>query len=86
MTAVAVVLAVLLGLSAVLVVARMERGPATLDRLVALDMLVAVIVCSIGAYAGITRDSSAVPVLVVVSLLGFLGSVSVARFFGRDGS
>jgi multicomponent Na+:H+ antiporter subunit F len=83
MTAVAVFVAVLLGLAATLVVVRMVLGPATLDRLVALDMLVAVIVCGLGAYAGITRDSSSVPVLVVVALLGFLGSVAVARFFGQ---
>lgn len=86
MTAVAVVLACLLVLAAALVVARMVRGPATLDRLVALDMLVAVIVCSIGSYAAVTKESSAVPVMVVVALLGFLGSVAVARFFGRERS
>ena len=84
MTALAVVLAALLGTAAVLVVVRMARGPATLDRVVALDMLVAVTVCGLGAYAAITRDSSSVPVLVVVALLGFLGSVAVARFFGQD--
>lgn len=86
MTAVAVIVAVLLGTAATLVVVRMVRGPATLDRLVALDMLVAVIVCGLGAYAAVIRDSSSVPVLVVVALLGFLGSVAVARFFGQERS
>jgi len=84
MTVVAVLAGVMLSAAAALVVVRMVRGPATLDRVVALDMLVAVIVCGIAVYAATTLDSSPVPVLVVVALLGFIGSVAVARFFGQD--
>jgi multicomponent Na+:H+ antiporter subunit F len=80
---VGVLTALMLGSAAALVVARMVLGPTTLDRVVSLDMLVAVIVCGVGAYAAVTTSSASVPVLVVVALLGFLGSVAVARFFGR---
>jgi multicomponent Na+:H+ antiporter subunit F len=84
MTVVAVIVAVLLCSAAALTVLRMVIGPSTLDRVVAMDMLVAVIVCGLAAYAAVTLDSTMAPVLVVVSLLGFVGSVSIARFLGKE--
>ena len=81
--AVLVVSLVLLGLSAVLVVVRLLRGPTGLDRLVALDVLVAEFLCGLVAYAALTGDSSLVPVVVAISLVGFLGSTTVARFVRR---
>jgi multicomponent Na+:H+ antiporter subunit F len=85
MTVVAIVVTVCLGLAATLTVARMLLGPSVLDRVVALDMLVAIIVCGLAASAAYTRDSTVVPVLVVVALLGFLGSSAIAGFLGRSG-
>jgi multicomponent Na+:H+ antiporter subunit F len=69
--------------AAALTVLRMVRGPATLDRVVANDMLVAIMLCGLATYAAATRDSSVVPAVLVLALLGFVGSVSVARFLGR---
>ena len=71
------------GLSCVLV--RLVRGPTTLDRIVAVDVLLAVMVCAIAAEAAYTRDATSLPILVVLSILGFIGSVSVARFSPRSG-
>ncbi|RJK95978.1 monovalent cation/H+ antiporter complex subunit F [Vallicoccus soli] len=84
MTVVGVVVAVLLSAAAALCVLRMLRGPATLDRVVATDMLLAVVVCGLAAYAAVTRASYVVPVAVVVALLGFTGSTSIARSVGRQ--
>ncbi len=84
MTAVVTVAACILGLAACLTTVRLLRGPSTLDRVVALDMLIAILLCSLAVTAAATLDSSPVPVLVVVSLLGFVGSVSIARFLGTD--
>ena len=81
---VAVVLGVLLSTAAALTVTRMVIGPSTLDRVVALDMLTAVIVCGLAGFAAVTLDTTMAPVLVVVSLLGFVGSVSIARFLGKE--
>jgi len=83
-TVVGVVVAVLLAVAAAATVLRVVRGPGTLDRLVALDMLVAVAMCGLSAYAAFTLDSSPVPAIVALTLLGFVGSVSVARFRVRD--
>ncbi|MEV4703188.1 monovalent cation/H+ antiporter complex subunit F [Actinoplanes sp. NPDC049316] len=67
-----------------LVLVRIVRGPTTLDRIVAVDVLLAVVVCAIAAEAAYTRDATALPVLVVLSILGFIGSVTVARFSPRS--
>ncbi|MDD7965958.1 monovalent cation/H+ antiporter complex subunit F [Actinomycetospora lemnae] len=78
-----VVCLVLLGLSAVLVVVRLLRGPSGLDRLVALDVLVAEFLVGLVVYAALTGNSALVPVVVAISLVGFLGSTTVARFVRR---
>ena len=80
MTAVAVVVTTLLAGGAVLALIRIVRGPSILDRIVATDVLLAVIVMSIAAEAAFARDATALPVLAVLSILGFTGAVSVARF------
>ncbi len=69
-----------LGLAAVLLVIRISLGPTMLDRVVALDVLVAVIICGLALEAAVHRHTTTLPVLVVLSLLGFVSSVSVARF------
>ncbi|WP_018330809.1 monovalent cation/H+ antiporter complex subunit F [Actinomycetospora chiangmaiensis] len=73
----------ILGLSLLLVLGRFVLGPSALDRLVALDALVAVIMCGLMAQVALSRDSAVVPTIVAVSLVGFLGSSTVARFVGR---
>ncbi len=78
-----VVALVVLGISAVLVVVRLLRGPSGLDRLVALDVLVAEFLCGLVVHAVLTDDPALIPVVVAVSLVGFLGSTTVARFVGR---
>lgn len=69
----------MLGAAAAITTVRLLRGPSTLDRVVAVDMLLAVVICALATTAAATRDSSSVPVLVVLTLLGFVGSVSIAR-------
>ncbi|MEZ0166248.1 monovalent cation/H+ antiporter complex subunit F [Kineococcus sp. LSe6-4] len=74
----------LLSTAAVLVAVRVVRGPTTLDRTTAVDSFVAVLLCGLAVVAA-DRDSTVyLPVLLVLSLLGFAGSVAVARFVGGD--
>ena len=72
----------LLGAGALLALVRLARGPSLLDRVVATDALLVIISAGLAVYAALTRNPTVVPVLVVVSLLGFVGSVSVARYIG----
>ena len=71
---------VLLVVAASLTVARMARGPSSLDRVVAADVLVAVVIAVMAAEAVLTDHATTLPVMLVLSLLGFAGAVSIARF------
>jgi len=85
-TAVLVVCFAGLGLAALLVLVRLVRGPSVPDRIVALDVLVQIVVAGIAVAAAVTRDGTYLSVLVAVSLLGFVGTVSVGRFVERRGA
>jgi multicomponent Na+:H+ antiporter subunit F len=63
-----------------LAVIRAEKGPSILDRTVALDIVVTTMIAAVALYAAVERRADVVPVLVVLSLVGFVGSVTVARF------
>lgn len=80
MTAVYLLCAALLTVAGALALIRAERGPSMLDRTVALDIIVTVVVAAVALYASIDRRTDVVPVLVVLSLVGFVGSVTISRF------
>jgi len=65
---------------------RLVRGPSVPDRIVALDALLLVVVAGIAVGAAATGDGDFLAVLVAVSLLGFVGTVTVARFVERRGA
>lgn len=50
----------------------------------ATDVLVSIVVCALGAYAALTDAWTTLPLLISLSLVGFMGSVAVARFVARD--
>ena len=80
MNAIWVIAAVMLTTAAVLTMYRLLAGRSTLDRLVALDALVAVTMCAIGTWAAYSRDTTVTYGLTALALISFVGSVSVARF------
>ncbi|MGV0624730.1 monovalent cation/H+ antiporter complex subunit F [Mycolicibacter minnesotensis] len=71
---------VLMGIAAVITMYRLLAGPTTLDRLVALDTMAAMNMCGIGIWAAVSRDTTVTYSLAALALVGFIGSVSVARF------
>jgi multicomponent Na+:H+ antiporter subunit F len=76
---------VLLLASGALVTVRLVRGPSTLDRAVALDALAAVVMADLGVLTAARQIPYYLPGLLVLSFLGFTGSVSIARFLAlRD--
>ncbi|GAB3207330.1 monovalent cation/H+ antiporter complex subunit F [Marinactinospora thermotolerans] len=83
MTLAWIAIGVLLGAASLLAVVRLMRGPTILDRALSVDVLLASAIAGIGAYAAFHREPTALPALLVLSLLGFLGSVSVSRFVAR---
>ena len=75
-----------LSLAALLVLSRLLRGPSVPDRIVALDVLLQLVVAGVAVAAAATRDGTYLAVLIAVSLLGFVGTVTVARFVERRGT
>jgi multicomponent Na+:H+ antiporter subunit F len=75
-----------LAVAALLVLVRLVRGPSVPDRIVSLDTLLQVVVAGVAVAAASTRRGDFLAVLVAVSLLGFLGTVIVARFVERRGA
>lgn len=74
----------MLGVAAALALVRMVIGPTMLNRAVAMDVLSATIVAALAIEAAYNRHSTTLPILVVVSLVGFVGSVSISRFAVRE--
>ena len=58
---------------------RIERGPSTLDRMVGVDVMTSVVLGALALLVAYTRRADLLAVFVVVSVVGFLGSVAVAR-------
>ncbi len=77
---------VAVAVSATLCMVRLIRGPSLADRIVALDALLVLIVSGIAVDAARTGEGSYLDVLVVAALLGFVGTVNVARFIERRGA
>lgn len=71
--------AVLLAISAFIGINRIAAGPSQLDRSVAADLIVAIVVASLGLWVIWRGRSTELMVLVLLSLLGFTSAVSVAR-------
>ena len=75
----------LLGVAGVLVFVALLRGPTPSDRIVALDTLFVIAVSIVAVGVALSRQTVFVGILVVASLLGFVGTVTVARYVERRG-
>jgi multisubunit Na+/H+ antiporter MnhF subunit len=60
-------------------------GPSLTDRIVGLDGLIVVGVSAITLRAMATGEGAFIPVAVVATLVGFVGTAVVARFIERAG-
>ncbi|MGC5077727.1 monovalent cation/H+ antiporter complex subunit F [Agrococcus sp. DT81.2] len=86
MEIVLIVAGLMLAVAAALTLIRIVRGPGPADRVVATDVLIAVVAGSLVVEAAINRHSYTIPVVLVLSLLAFAGTVAVARFVAaREG-
>jgi multicomponent Na+:H+ antiporter subunit F len=77
------VVLVLLTAAGALTLARFLRGPDTLDRVVALDVLVVLVVAAAAVYIAFYQDGSNIPLLAAVALIAFVGSATAARLVER---
>lgn len=75
-----------LAIAGLLCVLRLVRRGSVADRIVALDTLLVVIVTGVGLAVLLPDGRAFLDLLVVTSLVGFIGSVTVARFIERRGA
>lgn len=74
----------MISIGALFALFRAERGPSMLDRVVALDVVTAGVLATVAVVSAVTKRTDLVPVLVVLALVGFIGSVTIARFAAAE--
>ncbi|TNY37972.1 monovalent cation/H+ antiporter complex subunit F [Thermomonospora catenispora] len=85
MSAVSALALALLSAAGLLTMARLVRGPTALDRILALDVLSVLLVSGVAVDAARQGGTAYADSLVVIALLGFVGTVAAARLAGERG-
>jgi len=85
-TAVIVYCFAALAVSALLCTLRLVRGASLADRVIALDSLLIVVVAAIATDAARTTRGTYLEAMLVVALIAFIGTSTVARFIERRGA
>lgn len=80
MTVVIVVAAIMLAVAAGGTIVRIVLGPSILDRVLAADVLLAIVGGALVIDMVVNRNLDYLALLIAISLIGFIGSVTVARF------
>ncbi|MFF1384355.1 monovalent cation/H+ antiporter complex subunit F [Arthrobacter sp. NPDC058288] len=80
MDVVLTVTAVILSLAAAGAIVRIAIGPSLLDRVLASDVLLAIIGATLCIDMAVNGHLNNLMLLVALSIIGFIGSVTVARF------
>ena len=74
----------MLGAAAALVLVRLYRGPSNLDRIVAAEILLVIVIAGVALESARQRTTTYLPLLMILGLVGFVGGVAVTRFMSRD--
>lgn len=76
---------IILSLAALLFVARLLIGPSVPDRVIALDGLLITVMCGVLVAAADERSAIGIDTVLVVALLGFIGTGVLARYIEQRG-
>lgn len=63
---------------------RIIIGPSLADRVAALDVMLIALMSAIAADAGFRQDTSGLPLLVVIAIVGFTATVAASRFIEHE--
>ena len=80
MGVVVIIVTVLLSLASAGTIYRIAKGPSLLDRVIAADVLLAIFGAALATEMAMNRHIDNLALLVVLTVIGFIGSVTVARF------
>lgn len=76
----------ILSLSMALTAWRLLRGPSIPDRALAFDVIMVHVVGLIALYAVYVDEDLLIDAVIIVAVLGFLGTVAIARYIERGRS
>ena len=76
---------VMLGAAGLLTTLHVIRSRNLADRAVGIDMLIAVVLNSLAVAIALTQDDLVAALLLIIGLLAFLGSVTIARYIEERG-
>lgn len=82
-TALLAVIYVVFAVAALLTLWRIIVGPSILDRAVASDVLLTLVLCLLGADMAINHHTRSLPALLIIAAIGVFGSIAIARFVAR---
>lgn len=85
MTTVVPIALAVLAVNAALCLARLVRRGSLADRVIALDVLLVVVVQGVAVHRIWTGDGAFLDVMVIVALIAFVGTATMARFIERHG-
>ena len=74
----------MLGVAAALVLVRLFRGPSNLDRIIAAEILLVIVIAGVALESARQHTTTYLPLLMILGLVGFVGGVAVTRFLSRD--
>lgn len=80
MSVIITIVSVILALAAAGAIFRIVRGPSLLDRVLAIDVLLAIFGGALAVDMVIGGNLDNLVLLVAISFIGFIGSVTVSRF------
>lgn len=86
MNVVLIICGVMLAVSGLACLGRLVWGPSLADRVIALDALLVAVAVAIGVWTAGTGDGTYITALLVVALVAFIGTTTVARFIEKRGS
>lgn len=66
-------------IGAAVVLFRLAKGPTALDRVVAADVIVAILIAAVAAQEMVDRTDVGLPILLVLTMVGFTTAVGMAR-------
>ena len=74
----------MLALGAILAFARLMRGPTLPDRVIAIDLIGVLIVCTLVVVASSNAVAVFLDVAIFIALISFVGTVAYARYVERE--
>jgi multicomponent Na+:H+ antiporter subunit F len=74
----------MLALGAIFAFARLMRGPTLPDRVVAIDLIGVLIVCTLVVVASGGEGAVFLDVAIFIALISFVGTVAYARYVERE--